>query len=212
MFMRALITLGLIALTAGCSGKNVSTRDIQPENLPAYPGLVDVDIFSVDGIENFESLADESLDKDSYSNVVIKPLQFRLPEKKMKKADADDKETVLQAFEDAKAKVFKDFQLADQVNPDSLVIYTYLTDEIPSNPVVNVMLFIIVPSLAVGAAAIGTEAFIGDQVVAVAGGARKGTIGGSGYTKWGVVEQGFEIWLTGIRQWLDHLEATSSHP
>ena len=163
-----------------------------PGFLPAQPGLVDVDIFSVDGIENFEPMVDTSLNKNSYSNVVIKRIEFRLPEEKINKVDAEDREALLQAFEAPKNKVFKDFQLSNQINQDSLIINTYLTDEMPSYPVVNVALFIIVPSLAVGA--------------------RNGTIGVSGYTKWGVIEQGFEIWLTGIRQWLDLLEATSSDP
>jgi len=78
--------------------------------------------------------------------------------------------------------------------------------------VVNIALWIILPSLAVGAAAIETKTVIGDQVVARAVGARNGTIGLSGYTKWGVIEQGFEIWLTGIRQWLDKIEAPNSDP
>lgn len=210
--MRALIISVLMIVLTGCSGKNISTRDIQPEDLPAHSGLVNTDIFSVDGIENFDSMVDENLNKTSYSNVVIKPIEFRLPEEKINKVDAEDLETLLQAFEVAKEAVFKDFKLSDQVSQDSLVIHTYLTDEIPSYPVVNVVLFIIVPSLAVGAAAIQSEAFIGDQVVAVAVGARNGTIGVSGYTKWGVIEQGFEIWLTGIRQWLDQLETKSSNP
>jgi hypothetical protein len=144
--------------------------------------------------------------------VVIKPIGFRLPDEKTKKVDAEDKENLQQAFEDAKAAVFKDYPLSDQDGPDSLVIYTYLTDEIPSYPVVNVALWIIVPSLAVGAAAIQSEAFIDDQIVAMAVGARNGTIGISGYTKWGVIEQGFEIWLTGIRQWLDQIDASNSDP
>ena len=210
--MRAFIISVLMIVLMGCSGKNISTRDIQPEDLPVYPDLVDTDIFSVDGIENFDSLVDENLNKTSYSNVVIKPIEFRLPEEKINKVDAEDIETLLQAFEAAKKVVFKDFQLSEQVNQDSLVIHTYLTDEIPSYPVVNVALFILVPSLAVGAAAIQTEALIDGHIVAVAVGARNGTIGVSGYTRWGVIEQGFEIWLTGIRQWLDQLEGTSSNP
>jgi len=195
-----------MALMVGCSGKTVSTRDIQPEVLPAHKDLVDVDIFSVDGIKHFDSRVHENLSKKYFSNVVIKPVEFRLPDEKTKKFDADDKAALQQAFVDAKAVAFKDFPLSDQANPDSLIIHTYLTDEIPSYPVVNVTLFIILPSLAVGAAAIQTEAFIGEQLVATAVGARNGPIGVSGYTKWGVIEQGFEIWLTGIRQWLDQIE------
>jgi hypothetical protein len=201
-----------MVLVVGCSGKNISTRDIQPEVLPTHQDLVDVDIFSVEGIKHFDSRVDESLNKDSFSNVVIKPIEFRLPDEKTKKVDTEDKEALQQAFEDAKAVVFEGFPLSDQADPDSLVINTYLTDEIPSYPVVNVALWIIVPSLAVGAAAIQSEAFIGDQIVAMAVGARNGTIGVSGYTKWGVIEQGFRIWLTGIRQWLDQIDASNSDP
>jgi len=192
-----------MVLVVGCSGKTVSTRDIQPEVLPAHKDLVDVDIFSVDGIKHFDSRVHENLSKKYFSNVVIKPVEFRLPDEKMKKLDAEDKAALQQAFGNATAVVFP---LSDQANPDSLIIHTYLTDEIPSYPVVNVTLFIILPSLAVGAAAIQTEAFIGEQLVATAVGARNGPIGVSGYTKWGVIEQGFEIWLTGIRQWLDQIE------
>jgi len=201
-----------MVLVASCSGKNISTRDIQPEVLPDHQDLVDADIFSVEGIKHFDSRVDESLSKDSFSSVVIKPIEFRLPDEKTKKVDAEDKEALQEAFEDAKAAVFEDFPLADQAGPDSLIIHTYLTDEIPSYPVVNVALWIIVPSLAVGAAAIHTEAFIGDQVVAMAVGARNGTIGISGYTKWGVIEQGFKIWLTGVRQWLDQIDASNNDP
>jgi len=109
---------------AGCSGKNISTRDIQPEELPTQTDLVDVDIFSVEGIKHFESLVDESLSKDSFSNVVIEPIEFRLPEEKTNKVDAEDKAALRQAFEEAKANVFKEFPLSDRVDPDSLVIHT----------------------------------------------------------------------------------------
>ena len=206
--MRKIFFTFLMILIAGCSGKTVSTRDIQPEALPENTGLVEADIFSVDGIKHFASLVDESLTKDSFSSVVIKPIEFRLSEEKMKKVDAEDKAALQQAFENAKAKAFEDYPLSDKIDSDSLVINTYLTDEVPSYPVVNYALWIIVPALAVGAAAIETEAFIGDQMVAVAVGARNGPIGLSGYTKWGVIEQGYEIWLTGIRQWLDKMDAS----
>lgn len=206
--MRKVFFTFLMILIAACSGKTISTRDIQPEPLPENTGLVEADIFSVDGIKHFASLVDESLTKDSFSSVVIKPIEFRLSEEKTKKFDAEDKAALQQAFENAKAKVFEDYPLSDKIDSDSLVINTYLTDEVPSYPVVNYALWIIVPSLAVGAAAIETEAFIGDQMVAVAVGARNGPIGLSGYTKWGVIEQGYEIWLTGIRQWLEKMDAS----
>jgi hypothetical protein len=89
-----------------------------------------------------------------------------------------------------------------------LAINTYLTHENRSYPVANVALWIIVPSLAAGAAAIETEAVINDKLVAAAVGARNGTIGVSGYTERAVIEQGFEIWLTGMRQWIEELSET----
>jgi len=88
--------------------------------------------------------------------------------------------------------------LADKVGPDTLAIHTWLTDEVPSNVVLNYALWIIVPAMDVGAAAIETQGFIGDRLMGTAVGARDGTIAVSGYTKWGVIEQGFELWLTGI--------------
>jgi hypothetical protein len=207
--MNKIVLLILMMLIAGCSGKNVSTRNIQPEILPTNTELVEVDIFSVDGIKHFSSMVDANLSKDDFNSVVINPIESRLPEKKSKKISAKDKSTLLQAFEDAKSEVFEGYPLSDQVGSDTLVINTYLTDEIPSNPLVNYAFWIIVPALDVGAAAIETEVDLGDRRVAVAVGARNGTIGVSGYTKWGVIGQGFKIWLTGMRQWLDCLETSN---
>ena len=67
----------LMLLIAGCSGKNISTRDIQPEALPEDTTLVEVDIFSVDGIKHFASLVDASLNKNSFSSVVIQPIPLK---------------------------------------------------------------------------------------------------------------------------------------
>ena len=47
---------------------------------------------------------------------------------------------------------------------------------------------------------------MGDKLMGTAVGARNGTVAVSGYTKWGVIEQGFELWLTGIRNWLEITE------
>jgi hypothetical protein len=202
-----LLVLLLIALS-GCSGKNISTRDIKPEALPTDTGLEDEDIFSSAGIKRFDSLVDETLTRDSFSNVVVHRIGFRLPDEKMQKIDPEDLETLRQAFDRARDKVFEGYPLSDKVDSGSLVINTYLTDQHRSYPVVNVALWIIVPSLAVGAAAIETEAVIDDKLVAAAVGARNGTIGVSGYTEWGVIEQGFEIWLAGMRQWIEELSET----
>ena len=67
----------LMLLIAGCSGKNISTWDIQPEALPENTTLVEVDIFSVDGIKHFASLVDASLNKNSFSSVVIQPIPLK---------------------------------------------------------------------------------------------------------------------------------------
>lgn len=84
--MRKSFTFVLMLLMVGCSGKNISTRDIQPEALPENTALVEADNFSVDGVKHFASLVDASLDRNSFSNVVIRPIGFRLPDEKTEKS------------------------------------------------------------------------------------------------------------------------------
>jgi hypothetical protein len=131
--MRTASAFVLMLLMAGCSGKNISTRNIQSEALPENTTLVEEDIFSVDGVKHFASLVDASLDKNSFSSAVIRPIVFRLPDEKTEKVDAEDRAQLLQAFEDAKAEVFEGFPLSDQVQPDWLVISTYLLRNIASS-------------------------------------------------------------------------------
>ena len=196
----------LVAL-AGCSSMpDVALRDIQPVAITGDETLVELDHFSVKGIRHFRALIEPDFTKDSFTDVVIAPLQFNLPDEKDEKMQDDDRQKLREAYDRAKEKVFEDFALANKAGPDTLVIYTWLTDEVPSNVVMNYALWIIVPAMNVGAAAVETQVFTGDRLVATAVGARNGTIAVSGYTKWGVIEQGFEMWLTGVRRWIEKVQ------
>lgn len=200
----------LVVLSSCSSIPNVSFRDIQPVEIKDGDNLIAVDDFTVKGIKHYRALIESDFTKDSFADVLIAPLQFNLPEEKEKKISDKDRKKLQEAFDRARKKAFKGFKLADKVGPDTLAIHTWLTDEVPSNVVLNYALWIIVPAMDVGAAAIESQGFVGDRLIGTAVGARDGTIAVSGYTKWGVIEQGFELWLTGLRNWLEMTEGKAS--
>jgi hypothetical protein len=147
-----------------------------------------------------KSLPEEDFSR--YKRVMITPVTLRISDDEWNQLTDDDRKTLFNDFQLAYREVFDDIALTNAPDIDTLIIHTYITKLVPSDPLRNFAPFI-VGELDLGAAAFESEALDNTgRLVAIARGTYNGKPLLEGYTTWDVVRHAVREWLVNNKQLL----------
>lgn len=193
------LALSLLSVTVVVS---CASRPIAPRQYIDDASLSVVDTITSQVFDDYVIKAQPDEDFSRYTQVMVTPVTLRLEESEWDRLTDYDRQYLFTNFQRAYRDVFDEVELTNSPDVDTLIVHTYITKLVPSDPARNFAPFII-GELDLGAAAFETAAFDNrGRLVATARGTYNGTPLLEGYTTWGVVCYAVTNWLANIKQLL----------
>lgn len=192
-FQKTILVLMLLFL-AGCAPQPIELR----HTLDDWQ-LEAVETLTSDQFDFYEVNTVPDEDFSRFTRVMITPVTLRLPQDEWRQLTDRDLRRLFRYFTDAFNDVLGEVELSNSPDEATLIVNTYITKVVPSDPERNFFPFII-GELDLGAASFESEAIdVTGRLVATARGTYNGTPLIEGYSTWDVVGHAVNEWLKNVK-------------